>query len=243
MRDRQAEGCGRRAELMGLNSAVRLKRLSARLLHVLPGVLLTLSLGGCGTKMTLDDTVRSQQLVSERKGIVLLALDVEGAACTAGAIHLATEGPAGKLKKFQHFSTLGAKTNVAQIELPEGTYHLGVVACVQGHRVVNVGTHDGSALIGDPLKSMGAFKVAAGEVINLGHVVISRRGEGSADATLHVVAMNTTTIDLLKAQVPKLHARSKVRLLAANPAEHYNFSAELLPQGGSRTTYIPIYRR
>lgn len=206
-------------------------------------LLLAVSPVGCGTRMALDDTAQPHQLASEKKGIVLLALDVEGAACSAGAIHLATEAPGGKLKKSQHFSMLGARSNVAQIELPEGTYHLGMVACVQGQRVVNVGTHDGSALIGAPLKSMGSFKIAAGEVVNLGHVGFSRRGEGTAEATIHVAAINQAAIERLKAEVPRLHARSKMRLLAINPAEHYNFSAELLPQGGGRTTFVPIYRR
>ncbi len=193
--------------------------------------------------MALDDTVRPRQLASEKRGVVLLAVDVEGVGCGAGAIHLATEGPNGTFKKFQHYSLIGAKTNLAQIELPEGTYHLGVVACVQGYRFVNVGTHNGSALIGDPLKSMGSFSVAAGEIVNLGHIVISRLGDGQGDAAVQVVAMDTKILDVLKAQVPKLHAQAKTRLMTTKSGESYNFSAELLPQAGPRTTFVPIYRR
>ena len=203
----------------------------------------TLLVAGCGTKAALNDEIRPQELRTEKRGMALLALEVDGGWCSAGAIHLATEVMPGKFKAVQRFSLLGAKSNLVQMELPEGTYHIGVIACVQGYRVVNVGTHNGSTLIGDPLKSMGSFTVAAGEVINLGEVTLARINSERGGATVLIAPMSQTSLEGLRTKVPKLHASAKVRLMTTKAGEAHNFTAELLPQQSTRTTYIPIYRR
>lgn len=205
-------------------------------------MMLLAALTGCAPQMALDDSVVTSSLSEQKTGVILFWVDLEGHRCDAGAVHFATETGPGRFTKFAHYSIGNTTSDVLQVKLPAGTYHVGVVACVQGQRFVNAGTHDGSTLIGNPLKSMAAFVVGAGEVVNLGRLRLDRPNIEKKEATARIEPMSGTTLDLLRTTAPKVFAQMTTRLMTSKAGETYSFDAVLLPGQAARTTYMPIYR-
>ena len=206
-------------------------------------ILITASLTACAPRVALDDTIRPRQLAIEKRGVALLVIDVDGGFCTSGAVHLSTKERPGNFRKFAHYALRGSQAGLLQIDVPEGTYHVGFIACIQQHRVVDVGTHTGSVVIGDPLKSMGRFTVAAGEIVNAGHLSIVGIGGEPAQAKVYARPMVKTDLEALTARVPKLATQAVNRPLVTVADERFDYRAALLPVGGGSTpVYVPVYR-
>lgn len=146
-------------------------------------VLLAIALGGCAVTTSVSDEVATQSLAKSKSGIAIMTMSMPGASCQTGSVLLGSKTADGDYERAA--AVMFGKTRVdphdiAQTELAAGTYHVLQVACGARHgRVVRqtvLGRQAGFALFGIGARwkrSWASFTIQPGEIVNLGHLIVS----------------------------------------------------------------------
>jgi hypothetical protein len=172
---------------------------------------------GCAVLVNKPDgTVTTSTLASEKKALALLLIARQG--CSAVSVNLAV--PDGDGYRFDRVVVppITGQSNVSEIELDPGDYHVvhHLRTASQGlprTTMKNLGSTGG---IGVYRQSYASFRVAAGEIVNLGELlVLPTVVPGFVD--VKVQDWPAREVDLFRKERPTLYAQMKTRLLTVKP--------------------------
>ena len=123
-----------------------------------------------------DDTISLADVKKANEGVVFLNVTYAGRPCRTGNIVLATEPSPGRYV-LHSGPMIGGITSAAinprQITLAAGRYHVGSLQCMVDDKMLAIGPHDGTVVVGNPLQSLASFSISSGEVVNLGQINIT----------------------------------------------------------------------
>src|SRR5262245_15808363 len=150
-------------------------------------------------------------------------MGIEGEGCMVTTIGIGQRKEAGfeTVETLRFFPVPGSAGDAAQVELAPGEYHIVSWNCSRpkGTPSITLGKYQGGNVLGQGgqyTESYGSFRLAAGEIVNLGYLRMVR---------LSRTAMRLEATDLppqqhekLAREKPQLVARMTTRLIHANPA-------------------------
>ena len=172
-----------------------------------------LALASCSG--TVSDDVSLSAVQSQGEGIVIIAATFPGGYfCSALALHVSRKVDGKRRRAGFTASSLFKGDSPAQSRLKAGNYELNNMVCNTGNYEVSL--HKQQNIFSsnrDPLPVYGRFKVAPGEVVNLGHVSIKWAAAGVAQ--LSVTNLSAEHRTWLKQNRPKLSSRMVTRLMRA----------------------------
>lgn len=184
--------------------------------------LVGLAIAGCAVTTGVDDKVATATLAQARTGIAVMTMSMPGADCQTGSVLLGTATAQGDYERAS--VVLFGKTRVdphdiAQTELAAGTYHVLQVGCGAryGNRVhtTTLGRQDGPALFGIGArwqKSWASFSIQPGEIVNVGHLIVSQDLLG---LDLAVADLPPRALEAFAKDKPQLSARMVKRSMVA----------------------------
>jgi hypothetical protein len=178
---------------------------------------------GCAATTSASDILTQGALEKSKSGVAILKAEILGHGCTGGTITLATKR-GQTFDAVQTLQTIGASpaitSDVMSIELPPNEYHVVNVACqMQSGRTrttISLGKRDGGVLgFGGEFKSSYAsFRIATGEIVNLGALTVMSGFLGSAH--LSVTDLPTNSLDRFRKEKPNLAKEMVTRHLVVS---------------------------
>ena len=188
------------------------------------GVLLTAALGACSQTTRVGEATSADALVKSGRGIAVMRLGAASPACDNVGVWLAVrEGPG--FRAHTPVSVINvrslAEVPVAEVELPPGEYHVISFACGNQKGVKQIANTDNTS--GLARTSYASFKLAAGEVVNVGTFDFhaSRVGLNSFGrpfrTTITVTDWPLAELERYQAQRPHIYAQMRTRLMTVTP--------------------------
>ena len=167
-------------------------------------------LAGCAS--TVSDDVSLEAVQNRGEAIAIVAATFPGPrVCTSLTLHVRQKGDDGDRIRSIVASVYGSGLP-AQAKLPAGSYEIANMICQSVN--VKVVLHEQRTIFSSkktPPPVYGRFSVAAGEVVNLGHVKIKSAFGGIAQ--LAVTDLSTQQRTWLKDNRPTLESRMVTRLI------------------------------
>lgn len=179
------------------------------------------ALGGCAATSGVSDLLTQGALQKSRSAVSVLKAQILGHGCSGGTLTIGVK----KDQAFVPVQTVqtaptapAAGTDVMQVELPAGEYHILNVACgVQSGRTVttvSLGNKEGGGLFGiggQYKRSFASFEVRAGEIVNIGSLTVMSGPGGLAH--LSVTDLPSAAVDRLRKDKPNLVKQMTTRLM------------------------------
>jgi hypothetical protein len=184
---------------------------------------LALVLAGCAVTTSASDILNQGALEKSKTGVVILKAQILGHGCAGGTITIAKKQGA-VYEPVRSLQTVAGPTiaanDVMSVELPPNEYHVVNVACSiqQGRALssVSLGRREGGivGLGGAYKKSFATFRIAAGEIVNLGSLTVM-------SGVLASVHLSVTDLPIPSAQrfaieKPNLAKQMVTRLMVVN---------------------------
>ena len=175
---------------------------------------MVLALASCSG--TVSDDVSLDAVQSQGEGIVIIAASFPGGYfCSALVLHVSRKVDGKRRRDGFAASSLFKGDSPAQARLKAGSYELNNMVCHSGNYEVSL--HKQPSIFTahkEALPVYGRFRVAPGEVVNLGHVSIKWAVAGAAQLSVSNLSSEHRT--WLKQNRPKLSSRMITRLLKAS---------------------------
>ncbi len=177
-------------------------------------------LGGCAITTSASDILTQGALETTKTGIAVIKAQILGHGCVGGTLTVAKKRGSGyeAVKTLQTVAGATAIANdVMSVELPPSEYHVVNVACSHqsGRTITNIslGNREGGVLGfgGEFKRSFASFRIASGEVINLGSLTVMAGFLGSAH--LSVTELPTASEARFRKEKPKLAKYMLTRLM------------------------------
>ena len=187
-------------------------------------VALALMMGGCsGGGRVSESLTDPEALKNKKQAIAFFRVPTPDPACLSLAVQLGTrEGQFYKLAQTVKLERM-AVTNVAEVLLDPGEYHIISFVCYRARSVQFLAEPQGNGL---SRRSYASFTVSSGEVVNLGQVKVVANGKSAGiwgsfrNVTIEVSDWPLAELERFKSQRPKHYAEMKVRLMTAQVASN-----------------------
>ena len=181
------------------------------------------ALAACSQTTRVGDVTSADALAKSGRGIAVMRLGAASPACDNVGVWLAVREGLG-FRAHTPVSVVNvrslAEVPVAEVELPPGEYHVISFACGNQKGVKQIANTDGSGLA---RTSYASFKLAAGEVVNVGTFDFhaSRVGLNSFGrpfrTTITVTDWPLAELERYQAQRPHVYAQMRTRLMTVTP--------------------------
>ena len=191
-------------------------------------------LGGCGAGgggKVNEQLAEPAALREKKEAIALIRFPPPEPKCTALGMQIGVrQGDLFKPTQTLRLRNL-AVTNVLEVLLEPGEYHVLSLTCVHGKAMQTLWEPQGNGLL---RRSYAAFSIAAGEVLNAGEIKVVRTDRrpavvtSSAGAHVEVSDWPLAELERFKSQRPKLFAEMRTRLMTVTPSSAA--TAETVPQ-------------
>ncbi|MFZ4807616.1 MAG: hypothetical protein ACOYLQ_10195 [Hyphomicrobiaceae bacterium] len=196
-------------------------------------------LAACTATSRVPDDLVMSQLGRDNRAVVLMKIGSADPACQRASVMIGVHEGGTYYRPLRQLDVVGliapSTTAVSEIELERGTYHVIGYSCAdaKGKRVTMSSKVDYSYRA-----SLASFEVAAGEVLNVGHLQIHagrvRRNLLSRSVPLSVEVSDwpLAEIERFRDQRPHLFAAMRTRLMVVTPStmtpdQHGAMCAEL----------------
>ena len=136
------------------------------------------ALSGCSGTTNVSDELTTSALAKTNKSVAIMRMGVAGETCPAALLTLATKAgdEFAPAKTVRMSNQSNAPSDVAQIELDPGEYHVVSWTCTvqvgNTRNVTTLGKRSGGLLSGGGTykQSFGSFELTSGEIVNLGSI-------------------------------------------------------------------------
>lgn len=189
---------------------------------VLATILAGALLAACGTS-SVSDQLSVGELTRTKSGVAVMTVGLVDGRCPGGIVTIGQEKN-GEYERVgsihsqldKHIVGFDPAKDIMQIELPAGRYHIVHWACTKSagyNRTLtySIGNLEGAARIwgGNFRKSLAAFDVSAGEVVDIGHLKIMEAAGGAVQ--LEVASLPKVALDHFRTTHPRLSALMATR--------------------------------
>ncbi len=189
---------------------------------VLLGWLTIAGLCGCSGGGRVNEHLSNPETLRDSKqAVAFIRFPSPDPSCLTTAISVGVRD--GDLYRPQQTLKLEhtAVTNVLEVLLSPGEYHVLGFACYRTRSKLVMVEPQGDGRL---RRSYASFTVAAGEVVNLGQIMLVRSGRSAgifnsfADVSLQISDWPLTELERFKSQRPKHYAEMRTRLMTLAPA-------------------------
>jgi hypothetical protein len=184
-------------------------------LSAVVALLVTLLLPACNAAPRLDAGLTPTALAKSNNAVVILVGTFSGETCGPYTMQLG-QRVGDKLQPVKSFTFLNGETsgkNYPAVELPAGEYHVLELSC---HPGPSLGRERYGYQTGPYEVSFASFKVAAGEVVNLGSLVAVNVMQGAP--YLKVVPIPSSALEPFARASPTVAAALVSRPMTLDPA-------------------------
>ncbi len=201
-----------------------MREFGRRLAFVACTLAVALSLSACSGGGKVDEQLaNTAQLRDSKQAIALFRLANPDPSCLQLGVSIGQrEGALYRPQQTLKLTQLQV-TNVLEVLLAPGDYHVLGFACYRARSKLEMVEPEGNGLL---RRSYASFSVAAGEVVNLGQInlVRSARSKGVfnsfTDVEVQITDWPLAELDRFKSQRPKLFAEMRARLMTAAPKQN-----------------------
>jgi hypothetical protein len=176
---------------------------------------------GCAVGTSrVGDELTASSLSKTKKAVALVKLGAADPLCSVLAAGIGVrEGGHFRVVQTARIVRKAGETAVAELELDTGEYHVVSYVCTRRGGAVLLAEPAGNGLY---KKSYASFKIAPGEILNVGylHLVPMRSTQVAYTRVLHVRLAVTdwplAELDRFKRQRPNLYTQMKTRLMTVH---------------------------
>ena len=180
-----------------------------------------LGLAGCSGGGRVDEQLAEPAALRiSKQAIGIFRLATPDPSCLTTAVSIGVrEGPLFRPQQTLRLQQT-AVTTVLEVLLEPGEYHVLGFACYRARSKLVMAEPKGDGLL---RRSYASFNIAAGEVVNLGQIRLTRAGRtpgvfsSFVGVTVEVSDWPLPELERFKSQRPKLYAEMKTRLMAVAP--------------------------
>jgi hypothetical protein len=178
----------------------------------------------CGGTSRVADELTATSLSQSKKAVALMKLGAADPLCNVLAAGIGMrEGNDYRLIQTARIERSAGQAAVAELELGSGEYHVVSYSCTRPGSSVRLSDPAGGSLY---KKSYASFRLAPGEIINVGYLQLVAVGATPISAysrVLHVRLAVTdwplSEIDRFRQQRPKLYGQMRTRLMTVHKVE------------------------
>ena len=183
-------------------------------------VVFALMCAGCAEKFNVSDELITGSLRDPGTAVAILTVSSDDDPCSVATLQLARKTAIGfEPTTSVEIDSQPASSN-AVLALPVGEHHIVSYRCSHSQTTTTVGQKKGTFLGfgGSYPKSLASFTLAAGEIVNIGHLRILPVGLANI-VTFTVQDQPEAVVEKLKTSKPKLFANMQTRLMTIMPPQ------------------------
>jgi hypothetical protein len=178
----------------------------------------------CGGTSRVADELTATSLSQSKKAVALIKLGAADPLCSVLAAGIGVrDGSDFRLMQTARIERNAGDAAVAELELGSGEYHVVSYSCTRPGGSVRLSDPAGGSLY---KKSYASFRLAPGEIINVGYLQLVTIGATPISAysrVLHVRLAVTdwplSEIERFRQQRPKLYGQMRTRLMTVHKVE------------------------
>lgn len=183
------------------------------------------SAAGCATGTSrVGDDLTTTSLSQSKKAVALIKLGAADPLCGTLAAGIGVrEGSSFRHVQAARIVRKAGDTAVAELELGPGEYHVVSYACAKRGGVMLLAEPAGGGLY---RKSYASFRIAPGEVLNVGYLQLVPMASAQVAHNTRVLQVRLAVtdwplaeLDRFRQQRPHLYAQMKTRLMTVHRAE------------------------
>ena len=187
-------------------------------------VALAALVAGCAGTSRVGDDLTSSALSQSKKAVALIKLGAADPRCGTLVAGIGVrEGSNFRHLQLARIVRKAGEAAVAELELGAGEYHVVSYSCARQGGAVLLAEPAGGGLY---RKSYASFKIAPGEVLNVGYLQLVPMGSAQVAYNTHVLHVRLAVtdwplaeLDRFKQQRPHLYAQMKTRLMTVHRVE------------------------
>lgn len=174
--------------------------------------------GACGGTSRVGDELTATALTQSRKGVALIKLGAADPLCSVLQAGIGVrDGEGYRIVQTARIERNASETAVAELELGSGEYHVVSYSCTRPGKASRLAESLGN---GRFRKSYASFRLAAGEVVNVGYlqlvpVAATQVSAGTSLVAVHLAVTDwpLTELERFQRQRPHLYAQMHTRLM------------------------------